>query len=124
MQYLCLIYGALRQPCVLPACGAEAVAVAHLVCDDVVRASRHYLAAEALDDAASTASVRVQQGRYHVIPGPLLSGGAILSGFLLIEARDLNDAIRVASRVPFAEGGTVEVRPVRPVPRSEREYLD
>lgn len=120
MQYLCLVYGALRQPCVLPECGRRAVEVAHLICDDVVRASQHFLAAEALDDAASTASVRVAPEGYQVIPGPLLAGAAALSGFLLIEARDLNDAIRVASRVPFANGGTVEVRPVRPLPRGEK----
>ena len=120
MQYLCLIYGALRQPCVLPACGWRAVEQAHLVCDHVVRASRHYLAAEALDNASATVSVRVCANASQVIPGPLMSCGEALTGFLLIEARDLNDAIRVASRVPFAAAGTVEVRPIRPL-KEQRE---
>lgn len=122
MQYLCLIYGALRQPCILPACGRRAVEQAHLVCDDVVRASRHYLAAEALRGASATATVFVREGVGQVVPGPLVSGSEPLTGFLLIEARDLNDAIRVASRAPFAGVGTVEVRPIRPL-EEEREGL-
>ena len=121
MQYLCLLFGRLRQPCTLPPCGRHFVEQAHLVCDDVVRASRHYLAAEALDSASATVSVRLSEGQAQVVPGPLMSsGGPPLSGFLLIEARDLNDAIRVAERVPFAGGGTVEVRPIRPL-RAPRE---
>lgn len=95
MRYLCLIYGALTEPCALPPCGVRHIELAYQVCNDpVVR-----LGAAVADDAATRPAE----------PCDSVS----ISGMLLIEARDLNDAIRIASRVPFADGGTVEVRPVK-----------
>ena len=59
------------------------------------------------------ARVRSQEGRSVVVDGPFAETKEQLAGFYLIEARDLNDAIQVASKIPPAREGSVEVRPVR-----------
>ena len=79
---------------------------------DAIRQSGHYLGCNRLlpPDAAST--VRVRNGRVSVTDGPWTETKDQLGGYYLIEARDLNEAIQVASRIPGAKLGCVEVRPV------------
>jgi hypothetical protein len=58
-------------------------------------------------------TVRVRDGRVSATDGPFAETKEQLGGFYLIDARDLNDAIQVASRIPSARMGSVEVRPIR-----------
>jgi hypothetical protein len=106
MKYLCLVY--LEQ--------GKLHAVPDRECADCgegLRNSGMLLAAEALQPVETAATVRVRNGKPSITDGPFAETKEQLAGFYLIEARDLNDAIRVASKIPPAREGSVEVRPVR-----------
>jgi hypothetical protein len=77
-----------------------------------IRESGHYVAGEALEGVATATTVRIRNGRVSTTDGPFAETKEQLGGFYLIEARDLNDAIQVAARIPSARTGSVEVRPV------------
>ncbi len=67
----------------------------------------------ALEQTATATTVRVRNGKTTVTDGPFAETKEHLAGFYLIDARDLNDAIQVASKIPPAREGSIEVRPVR-----------
>lgn len=71
------------------------------------------LAAEPLHPVETATTVRVRNGQVSVTDGPFAETKEQLAGFYLIEARDLNDAIQAAAKIPPARTGCVEVRPVR-----------
>jgi hypothetical protein len=71
-----------------------------------------YVLAAPLHPTLTATSVRVRDGRRLVTDGPFAETREQLGGFFLIEARDLDDAIRVAEQIPIARLGTIEVRPV------------
>ena len=73
----------------------------------------HRLAAEALQSVQTATTVRVRNGRLSLTDGPFAETKEQLAGFYLIEARDLNEAIQVAAKIPPARVGSIEVRPVR-----------
>jgi hypothetical protein len=83
--------------------------------DDQVRKSGHCVASEALQPVSTATTVRVRNGRTSVTDGPFAETKEILAGFYMIEARDLNEAIQIASRIPPAAVGSIEVRPIRPI---------
>jgi hypothetical protein len=106
MKYLCLVY--------LEHDKLHAVPDRECMnCGDGLRKSGLLVAAEALESTATAATVRVRNGKMSITDGPFAETKEQLAGFYLIEARDLNDAIQVASRIPPAREGSVEVRPVR-----------
>jgi hypothetical protein len=76
----------------------------------------HYIAANPLHPVASATSIRVRNGRPLVTDGPFAETREQLGGYFLIDARDLDDAINIASRIPVATVGAVEIRPVMTVP--------
>ena len=71
------------------------------------------MSAEALEPIETAATVRVRNGKMSITDGPFAETKEQLAGFYLIEARDLNDAIQVASKIPPAREGSIEVRPIR-----------
>jgi len=71
------------------------------------------VAAEPLHPVETATTVRVRHGRVSVTDGPFAETKEQLAGFYLIEASDLNEAIQIASRIPPARNGSIEVRPVR-----------
>jgi hypothetical protein len=73
----------------------------------------NYLAGEALQPVETATTVRVRDGRPAITDGPFAETREQLAGFYLLEARDLNEAIQLASRIPPARFGSIEVRPVR-----------
>jgi hypothetical protein len=105
MKYLCLVYlteenwAASEEACA--AYGQELVDRGKL------------LAAEPLHPPSSATTVRVRNGSVSVTDGPFAETKEILAGFYLVEAKDLNEAIRIASGIPPAAYGSIEVRPVR-----------
>jgi hypothetical protein len=106
MKYLCLVY--------LEHDKLHAVPDRECMnCGDDFRKSGLLVAAEALESTATAATVRVRNGKMSITDGPFAETKEQLAGFYLIEARDLNDAIQVAARIPPAREGSVEVRPVR-----------
>lgn len=79
--------------------------------DAALRASGHLVMSQALTLPHEAMSVRVRDGKMSATDGPFLETREMLGGFLLIEARDLNEAVQIAAKIPFAKLGTVEVRP-------------
>ena len=113
MKYLCLVYGEER--------AMERVDDAHcLAYDESIRESGHCVASEALEPAATATTVRVRNGKVMRTDGPFAETKEVLAGFYLIEARDQEEAVRLASKIPPAEVGSIEVRPVRPIRTSPR----
>jgi hypothetical protein len=81
--------------------------------DQSLRTSGRCLASEALQPVRTAATVRVRHGKVSITDGPFTETKECLAGFYLIEAADLNDAIQIASQIPPARVGSIEVRPVR-----------
>jgi hypothetical protein len=77
-----------------------------------IRDSSHYLSCNRLLPANAAITLRVRNGKITTTDGPFAETKEQLGGYYLIEARDLNEAIQVASRIPGAKHGCVEVRPV------------
>jgi len=113
MKYLCLVYHDLSDVDFL-SCPEQAMLAAEArAYDDDLRQRGHFLASHALEDARSAATVRVREGKLCIDDGPCAATRDQLDGYYLIEARDLNEAIRLASRNPAARLGSIEVRPIR-----------
>jgi hypothetical protein len=108
MKYLCLVYGEENDLHSVP--DRECVAY-----DDALRRDGRCLASEALESVRTATTVRVRGGKVCVIDGPFAETKEQLAGFYLIEAGDLNEAIQVASQIPPARVGSIEVRPIRPI---------
>jgi hypothetical protein len=106
MKYLCLVY--LEQQKLHAVPDRECAD-----CGDGLRERGILLAAEPLEPVETAATVRVRNGKVAVTDGPFAETKEQLAGFYLIEARDLNEAIQVASKIPPAREGSIEVRPVR-----------
>lgn len=124
MMYVCLIYTDDQQLQALPAESFAAIESACVEYEDELRANGQLLAVEALQPIHTATTVRVRGERLSVTDGPFAETKEQLAGFYLIEARDLNEAIRVAARIPPAHLGSVEVRPVRALPDGQRSERD
>jgi hypothetical protein len=81
-----------------------------------LNSSGHYLAAAPLHPTSTAASVRMRDGKRFVTDGPFAETREQLGGYYLIDARDLDEAIGIAARIPGARWGTIEVRPVVELP--------
>ena len=106
MKYLCLVYLEPDKLHAVPDRECQA-------CGDGFRQSGLLVAAEALQPVQTAATVRVRNGKLSVIDGPFAETKEQLAGFYLVEARDLNEAIQIAGKIPPAREGSIEVRPVR-----------
>ncbi|HXZ49555.1 MAG TPA: YciI family protein [Usitatibacter sp.] len=113
MRYLCLIYLDEKALAAIPERETSALNARHLEFNEGLLDSGHFVEAEALQPAAASTCVRVRNGKVALTDGPYAETKEMVAGFYLIEARDLNEAIQVASRIPSAPLGTVEVRPCR-----------
>jgi hypothetical protein len=106
MKYLCLVYGEEKEMRTMP----------DDECLDYVESlqkSGRYLAAEALQPVHTASTVRVRNGRVSITDGPFAETKEQLAGFYLVDANDLDDAIRIAAEIPPVRVGSVEVRPIR-----------
>ena len=106
MKYLCLVYLEGQKLHAVPDRECQN-------CGDGFRERGLLLAAEALQPVDTATTVRVRNGKVTVTDGPFAETKEQLAGFYLVDARDLNDAIQIASKIPPAREGSVEVRPVR-----------
>jgi hypothetical protein len=112
MKYLCLIYSdETMWPQMNKKQGDEMMQEYNDYTNDI-RSSGHMIAGEALTPTATATTIRVRNGRRATTDGPFAETKEQLGGFYLIEAKDLNEAIDVASRIPGAKHGSIEVRPV------------
>jgi hypothetical protein len=106
VKYLCLVYLSSEKWSACPdsACAAYA--------DSLVE-SGHMLGGSPLHPVHTATSVRVRNGQTTITDGPFAETKEALAGFYMIEARDLNEAIQIAAKIPPARYGTIEVRPTR-----------
>jgi hypothetical protein len=81
-----------------------------------IAAAGQYLASAPLHPTSMAASVRIRSGKRLVTDGPFAETHEQLGGYFLIDAKDLDEAIAIAARIPMARRGTVEVRPVIELP--------
>jgi len=112
MKYLCLIYDEEKKMMSMPKSEADAFMGEYFAFTEGIKKSGHYVGGEALQPVQTATTVRVRNGKVSTTDGPFAETKEQLGGFYLINARDLNDAIQVASKIPSARLGTVEVRPV------------
>jgi len=112
MKYLCLIYTdeTLRQN--MPKTEMEKIVAEYFAFGDGIKKSGHYVGGNALQPTHTATTVRVRNGKISTTDGPFAETKEQLGGYYLIDARDLNDAIQVAGRIPGARLGSVEVRPI------------
>ena len=112
MKYLCLLYDEEAKLAAMPKDESDQFMGEYFSFTDDIKKSGHYVAGEALHPVQAATTVRIRNGRLSTTDGPFAETREQLGGFYLIEARDLNDAIQVAQRIPSARIGSVEVRPV------------
>jgi hypothetical protein len=108
MKYLCLVYLDEKRLDELP----DEDCVEY---DAAIRASGQCIASEALQSVQTATTVRMRNGRLSITDGPFAETKEQLAGFYLIDARDLNEAIQIAAKIPPARVGSIEVRPIRPI---------
>jgi hypothetical protein len=106
MKYLCLVYLDQEHWSALP----DSVCMEH---GQPLFDSGRLIAAEPLHATHTATTVRVRDGEVSLTDGPFAETKEMLAGFYLIDAKDLNEAIRIASEIPTAKTGSIEVRPVR-----------
>ncbi|MDH4036399.1 MAG: YciI family protein [Candidatus Krumholzibacteria bacterium] len=112
MKYLCLIYedekiiSGMAQP------EMESIMNEYWAFGDGIQKSGHYVAGHALQPVQTATTVRVRNGKVATTDGPFAETKEQLGGYYMIEAKDLNDAIQVASKIPSARHGSIEVRPI------------
>jgi hypothetical protein len=111
MRYACLIYFD-PQKVFDQSPEAEAVLRAVAPYDAELEASGHLVAAHALQLPRAAMTVQVRDGKMSATDGPFVETKEMLGGLILIEARDLNEAVRIAAGIPFAKLGSIEVRPL------------
>ncbi len=80
---------------------------------DDLKATGHLLDTQQLEDPATAKSVRIRNDKVSVLDGPFAETKEYLGGFQLIEAADMDEAVRIAAEIPWTKTGCVEVRPVR-----------
>ena len=113
LRYLCLVYEDEEKIDALPE--PKSASIVDVYCDHLkeLQQSGHFIASARLQPAESSATVRVRNGAMFISDGPEFGTTERLSAFYLIDARDLNEAIQLAAKIPPARVGSIEVRPVR-----------
>jgi hypothetical protein len=111
MKFLCLVY---FEPAAFAAQSADEKAALDrdsLLYDQKLEKSGHYVLAAALQSVKKAKTIRKRGGKMSVIDGPFAETKEVLGGFIFIEAADLDEAVRIASDIPMARYGSIEVRP-------------
>ncbi len=112
MKYLCLIYEDEQKAAALPQAEGEKIFNEYFAFTDGIKKSGHHLGGEALQPTSTATTVRVRNGKISTTDGPFAETKEQLGGFYFIQAKDLNDAIQVAAKIPSARLGSIEVRPI------------
>lgn len=113
MKYLCLIYADEAVATTMSKAELGALYAEYGAFTESIKQSGQYLGGNPLQPVASATTVRVRDGKTSATDGPFAETKEQLGGYYLIEARDLNDAIQVAARIPSARHGSIEVRPIQ-----------
>ncbi len=112
MRYLCLIYENEKSWETMPQAESEGVMGEYFAFTEGIRSNGKLVSGEALQPTPTATTVRVRNGKISTTDGPFVETKEQLGGFYLIDAKDLNEAIQIAAKIPGARYGGVEVRPV------------
>jgi hypothetical protein len=113
MKYLCLVVFDEKKLEAMSKAELEALEMESLEFDESMRKSGHLIAAGPLQPVSATTTLQVQHGKVSITDGPFAETNEQLGGFVLIDAKDLNEAIQVASKIPPARLGAIEIRPMK-----------
>lgn len=122
MKYLCLAYEAEATFKTMPREEWDALRAETLDYVEALQRSGHLVDARPLQSARTAVTLKVRNGQLSTIDGPFAETKEQLGGFIMIEARDLNEAIQLAAKWPGARYGEIEVRPVEEMLREEARY--
>lgn len=111
-KYLCLVYLSETEHAAVSDSEFSSRVAESIAYDEELQRSGHLIAAQALEPVHTATTIRVRNGKMSTTDGPFAETKEQLGGFVYIQARDLNEAIQVASKIPSARWGSVEVRPV------------
>ncbi len=115
MKFMLLIYNDRSLSDALPPGEADGMMRECLTHADELRQEGYLIESQMLEGTETAKSMRVRNGRSRVTDGPFSETKEVLGGFNLIEARDMDAAIRIAAQFPWSRTGCVEIRPVRDI---------
>jgi len=116
MQYILLIYVSEAMQAKRTPAEGQAVFGGYMDFTKSIRASEHFRAGEPLEPVATATTVRVKDGKTLRTDGPFAETREQLAGFYVVEAKNLDEAVSIAARIPDANGGSIEIRPIRKMP--------
>lgn len=116
MKYLCLVYYSEAEVGQMSPDDWLALNYECVAYGEEIAASGHRLGGSALEPTTTAVTVRVRDGQTTVTDGPFAETREQLAGFYLLDACDIDDAVRTAARIPPARLGSIEIRPVRDLP--------
>jgi hypothetical protein len=112
MKYVCLVFSEPNNLGPQTETEAQDLVEEHLDYDERLRQSGYFVVAQALQPVETATTIRVRNGKVSITDGPFAETKELLGGFVLIEARDTKEAVQIASGIPSARMGCIEVRPV------------
>jgi hypothetical protein len=110
VKYLCLVYAEEKKLSAMPDRDMDGLIAENVDLCEELRRSGHFVSAAPLDRVETAVTVRVRDGKPSTTDGPFAETKEQLGGYYMIEARDMAEAVQVASRIPGARHGSVEVR--------------
>ena len=116
MRYICIVHADPDRSAALTAEQRADLDRRSLAYDRELEEKGHYVIAEAIQDPSTAVLVRHRNGAISNPDGPFMETKEFMAGFILVEARDMNEAVRLAAGIPMAEMGTIEVRPIYEIP--------
>ena len=112
MKYLCLIYDEEKKFAEMSKSEMDSMMGEYRAFGESIKSGGQYIGGHQLAPVHTASTVRVRNGKVSTTDGPFAETKEQLGGYYLIEARDLNEAIQIASRIPSAKSGSIEVRPI------------
>lgn len=119
MKYLCLVYYDEKNLNALSKPEFDKLDADSIGYDETLKKSGHLIAAHPLQSTESATTLRIRNGKVSLTDGPFAETHEQLGGFVLIEARDFNEAVHLASKIPPASLGCIEIRPIKVRPDAQ-----
>ena len=118
MKYLCLIYSDESIWPSLPKAQTDSMMAEYGQFTEDIKRNGQFVGGNRLQPTGAATTVRIRAGKLSTTDGPFAETKEQLGGYYLIDAKDLNDAIQVAARIPGARVGSIEVRPIAETPHT------
>lgn len=113
MKYLCMVYYDENKINAMSEREWVALNQECIACGEGMRSGGHFLGGNALQPVSTATTLRMRDGKAQITDGPFAETKEQLAGFYLLDAKDLDEAIQLASKIPPARLGSIEIRPVR-----------